>query len=310
MKRVLKVLLLIILVAVGGVVTYVYAFPEHAAAGAVNAERERSTLVRKQITLPNGLQYVYLEGGQGQTLLLLHGFGANKDNFTRVARFLVPYYKVVIPDHIGFGESSHLQDADYAPPAQAERLHAFTQALNLGAVHIGGSSMGGHIAATYAAKYPDEVLSLWLLNAGGAWSAPKSELSTRIEAGEGNPLLAQNEDQFAEIFSFVMAEPPFIPRPILNVFAQDRIKNYELERRIFDDIRGDSVEERIAGLKTPTLIVFGELDRAIHPGAAEVYHKLLPNSQVIIMPGIGHLPMLENPQQTAHDYLVFNANVK
>lgn len=309
MLRVLKFLLLIILLAAGGLTAYVYAFPEKAAAGAVASERERSGLVLKQLTLPDGLVYAYLEGGQGEPLLLLHGFGANKDNFTRIARLLVPHYRVIAPDHIGFGASSHPQDADYAPPAQVERLHAFAQALGLQKFHVGGSSMGGHIAASWAAKYPDEVQSLWLLDPGGAWSAPKSELSTLVDSGQPNPLMAQTEDQFAGIFAFVMAQPPFIPRPILNVFAQERIANFKLEQRIFDQIRADSVEQRIAGLATPALIVFGERDRAINPAAGEVYHKLLPNSQFILMPGIGHLPMLEDPSKTAADYLDFRAKL-
>jgi len=63
-----------------------------------------------------------------EPLLLLHGLGDNKDNITRIARFLTPRYRVIIPDHIGFGESSHPMEADYTPPAQAERLHALTVA--------------------------------------------------------------------------------------------------------------------------------------------------------------------------------------
>lgn len=313
MLRILKFLLLTAVLAIGGLTAYVYAFPEKAAAGAVASERERSGLTLQQITLPDGLTYAYLDSGASEpakpTLVLLHGFGANKDNFTRIARLLVPHYRVIAPDHIGFGQSSHPQDADYAPPAQAERLHAFAQALGLSKFHVGGSSMGGHIAATWAALYPDEVQSLWLLDAGGAWSAPKSELSMIVDAGQPNPLMAQTEDQFASIFAFVMSKPPFIPRPILNVFAQERIANYALEQRIFQQIRGDSVEQRITGLATPALIVFGENDRAINPAAGEVFHKLLPNSQLILMPGIGHLPMLENPSKTAEDYLAFRAKL-
>src|SRR6516164_4315536 len=97
--------------------------------------RWRSGLSRKEVAIPGGLRYVYLEGGQGEPLILLHGFGANKDNFTPVARFLTPHYRVIAPDHIGFGESSHSQDADYAAPAQAARLHAFTRALGIERFH-------------------------------------------------------------------------------------------------------------------------------------------------------------------------------
>ena len=93
--------------------------------------------------MPGGLRYVYLEGGQGEPLLLLHGFGADKDNFVRAARFLTPHFHVIVPDQIGFGESAHPLQADYAPIAQSKRLHALMQALGIKNIHLGGSSMGG-----------------------------------------------------------------------------------------------------------------------------------------------------------------------
>lgn len=276
---------------------------------ALNAERQRADLVRKEIELPGGMRYVYLEGGQGEPLMLLHGFGGNKDNFTRSARYLTPQYRVIIPDHIGFGESTHYDDADYTPDAQAERLHAFAQALRLKTVHLGGNSMGGQIAMAYAARYPSEVDSLWLLDPAGVWNAPQSEFAKIfLETGK-NHLIVRSEEDFARTFDFVMSDPPFVPRPILNVLAQERIRNADLEERIFVQIATTSVENRIAGLKTPTLIVWGEQDRVIHVGTAEVLQKLLPRSQLIIMPGIGHLPMLERPQESAEDYLRFRASL-
>ena len=300
----LAVLILFVAVAAG----FPYVAPEKATHFAVEVERYRSDLIRKEIDLPGGLRYVYLEGGQGEPLMLLHGFGANKDNFTRVARFLTPHYRVIIPDHIGFGESAHPQEADYSPPAQVERLRSLAQALGIKTLHLGGSSMGGQIAMTYAVRYPAEIKSLWLLGPAGVWSAPQSEVFKIIEKTGHNSLLAKNEDDFAQTFSFMMSDPPFIPRPMLDVMAQERIRNYNLEARIFQQIAAYSVEKYIAGMDTPTLIVFGDQDRAIPVATADILHKLLPHSQVVIMPGLGHLPMLEQPQQSAKDYLQFRAS--
>ncbi len=268
-------------------------------------ERKRAGLVRKEIDLPDGTHYVYLEGGEGEPLMLLHGFGGNKDNFTRVACFLTSHYRVIVPDHIGFGESAHPQDADYSPMAQADRLHTLTQASGIQSVHVGGNSMGGQIAMTYAALYPDEVKSLWLLDPAGVWSAPESEVRKIIVETGRNPLIVRNEDEFAQLFAMVMNEPPFVPRPILNVMAKERIRNYALEERIFKQLVGDSVEERVRGMKTPTLIVWGDKDRLVNVATADFLHKLLPNSQVVIMSGVGHVPMLERPRQSAEDYLRF-----
>ena len=305
-KLVVMALAALVLAAVG----FVYIAPEKATHFAITLERQRAGLVRKQIELPGGLRYVYLEGGQGEPLLLLHGFGADKDNFVRAARFLTPHFHVIVPDQIGFGESAHPLQADYAPIAQSKRLRALMQALGIKNIHLGGSSMGGHIALTYAALYPEEVQSLWLLDSAGVWTAPESELQKIIRQTGHNPLMARNEDEFAATFAFVMNDPPFIPRPMLNVLARERIRNFALEERIFSQLKADSIEQRIRGLSTPTLIVWGEKDRGINVATANILHTLLPNSQLILMRGIGHLPMIERPQQSAEDYLRFRASLQ
>jgi len=305
--RIIKVVLGLIIICILAGIGFLYLAPEKATKLAIDLERKRSGLTLKEITLPGELHYVYLEGGQGEPLVLLHGFGADKDNFTRVARFLTPHYRVIIPDHIGFGESSHPQDANYSAGVQAARIRTLAQALGITKLHLGGNSMGGHISMMYAALFPDEVNSLWLLDPGGVWSAPSSGLREIIVKTGENPLLARSEDEFAKIFAFVMADPPFIPRPMLNIMARERIHNYELEKRIFKEITADSAEKYVTGLKTPTLIVFGDKDRVINPATAEVLHRLMPRSEVIIMSGVGHLPMLEQPRQSADDYLKFRA---
>jgi pimeloyl-ACP methyl ester carboxylesterase len=305
--RIIKVVLGLIIICILAGIGFLYLAPEKASKLAIDLERKRSGLTLKEITLPGELHYVYLEGGQGEPLVLLHGFGADKDNFTRVARFLTPHYRVIIPDHIGFGESSHPQNANYSAGVQAARIRTLAQALGITKLHLGGNSMGGHISMMYAALFPDEVNSLWLLDPGGVWSAPSSGLREIIVKTGENPLLARSEDEFAKIFAFVMADPPFIPRPMLNIMARERIHNYELEKRIFKEITADSAEKYVTGLKTPTLIVFGDKDRVINPATAEVLHRLMPRSEVIIMSGVGHLPMLEQPRQSADDYLKFRA---
>ena len=273
--------------------------------------RERSVagLARKETTLADGTHMVWLEGGSGAPLVLVHGFGADKDNFTRVARYLTPHYRVIVPDLVGFGESSHRTDVDYHYAAQAERLHAFVQSLGLARIDIGGNSMGGGIAMSYAAQHPAEVASLWLIDCAGIAAAPPSELAKIVTSTGENPLMITKESDYPAFLHFVMSDPPWIPGSVMDVLARERIANQALERQVFRQIATDSVDAAVKGLATPTLVTWGEDDRALSVGTVPVLKTLLPNAQAVVMPHIGHAPMIERPQESAEDYLRFRAQV-
>jgi pimeloyl-ACP methyl ester carboxylesterase len=304
-----KILVLLLVLALGVVAAY-YLYPERLAKWAVRGERAVAGLSRHKADAA-GFRIVYLEGGKGEPLLLLHGFGADKDNFTRVAKLLTPRFHVIVPDLPGFGESSKPADASYTIAEQVERVHAFAQVLGLKTVHLGGSSMGGEIAAVYAAKYPAETGSLWLLAPGGVSTAPPSDLALRLQQGGSNPLVASNADEFAAIFQFVMSDPPFVPRRILDVLGQTAIANHDLSLKIFDQIRAaPPLEAQVQGLTTPTRIVWGDKDRALNVGGAQILANLMPRASVLILPGIGHLPMLERPHEVGADYLSFRDGLK
>ena len=304
MRFIKWLLILAFIVAMAGYFV-IYVKAPQTTAYFINSEREAAQLVKKHIILPDGNEMVYLEGGTGEPLILLHGFGADKDHFTRVAKWLTPHYHVIIPDLIGFGESSHPSDVDYHALSQAERVRVFARQIGITAAHFGGSSMGGQIALAYAAAHPLEVQSLWLIDTAGIWSAPKSELAVIVEQDKHNPLLIRNEDDFERAYYFAMSKPPFILRPILDVLAQTSIKNAKLAPRIFKQITTDSLESRLKNLNTSTLIVWGDEDRIIHPTTAQLLFQNLPHAHLIMMKGIGHLPMIEAPEQTAKDYLYF-----
>ena len=268
-------------------------------------ERSRAGLARKEIALADGTHIVYLEGGSGAPLVLVHGFGADKDNFTRVARYLTPHYRVIAPDLVGFGESSHRTDVDYHYAAQAQRVHDFTQALGLTRFDLGGNSMGGGIAMSLAAQHPQEVASLWLIDCAGIAAAPPSELAKIIATTDANPLIITKESDFPAFIHFVMSDPPYIPGSVMNTLARERMANQSLERQVFLQIANDSVDAAVKGLATPTLIVWGDEDRALSVGTVPVLKALLPNAQAIVMPHVGHAPMIERPQQSADDYFRF-----
>ncbi len=118
-------------------------FPEDTATLVVNLERSASDLEHKTIVIGKETWH-YLEGGpdDAEVLLLIHGFGGDKDNWTRFARSLTDNYRVIAPDLPGFGESAWHPDWNYSLLPQRSRLHGFVQALNLKQFHIAGNSMG------------------------------------------------------------------------------------------------------------------------------------------------------------------------
>lgn len=280
----------------------------------IQYERNKSDLDVKSFTLTSGDKLVYAENANltGEPLLLIHGFGGNKDNFTRIADELEDYH-LIIPDLLGFGESSKPMSADYRSQAQATRLHELLQAKGLASnIHIGGNSMGGAISVAYAAKYPKDVKSLWLVDSAGFWSAgvPKSLEGATLE---NNPLLINSKEDFYKMYDFVMYKPPYLPKSVKAVFAQERINNKELDAKILEQIVTDNVEERaqiIADYKIPTLVVWGEKDQVIKPETVNVIKDIIPQAQVIMMEDIGHVPMIEAVEQTAEDYKGFREGIK
>ncbi|KRU22514.1 alpha/beta hydrolase [Psychrobacter piscatorii] len=280
----------------------------------IQYERNKSDLDVKSFTLTSGDKLVYAENNNltAEPLLLIHGFGGNKDNFTRIADELEDYH-LIIPDLLGFGESSKPMSADYRSQAQATRLHELLQAKGLASnIHIGGNSMGGAISVAYAAKYPQDVKSLWLVDSAGFWSAgvPKSLEGATLE---NNPLLINSKEDFYKMYDFVMYKPPYLPKSVKAVFAQERINNKELDAKILEQIVTDNVEERaqiIADYNIPTLVVWGDKDQVIKPETVNVIKDIIPQAQVIMMEDIGHVPMIEAATKTADDYKGFRATLK
>ncbi|MEM9058240.1 MAG: alpha/beta fold hydrolase, partial [Pseudomonadota bacterium] len=164
--------------------------PALATRAGLGLERLRAGLKTGTVEV-DGATISYLHGGTGdEVLLLVHGFGADKDNFLRVAPHLKRRFRLVAVDLPGFGESTRLTDAGYTFAEQATRLHAIAEALGLKRVHVAGSSMGGAIAMRYALQYPDEVASLWLLAPAGVEDAKDSEMIAEYRANRRCLLVA------------------------------------------------------------------------------------------------------------------------
>ena len=307
--RIVRGLLIVVVVVLVGLIGFDYVAPEQSARLAIEMEQHRSGLHEARASIP-GFDISYLDGGSGEPLLLIHGFGADKNNFTRVARFLTPQYRVVIPDVPGFGDSSKPASATYAIAEQVERLRAFAQGLGLKRVHLGGSSMGGWISMAWAAKYPDEVASLWLLDAAGTKVGFDSELTRHYKETGEILLVAKTPAEFERIAGFVMSQPPFLPYSIRHVLAARAVADYPLHRKIFEALgKEPPVDLDAITLKVPALIVWGDEDRALNAKAVDAQKALIPGAEVVHMAGIGHLPMIEACPQSAKDYLAFRGKL-
>ena len=154
MRRI-AISLLTLVVLLGGALTFVFfVFPGTVLDVMAKSARQTAGLERKAITVGDH-EVIYLDGGSGPPVVLLHGFGSNKDLWNAVAARLTPAYRVIVPDLPGFGESTKRESANYDVQTQVKRLHEFLNNLGIEQKHIAGNSMGGMISVAYAATYPE-----------------------------------------------------------------------------------------------------------------------------------------------------------
>jgi abhydrolase domain-containing protein 6 len=305
MKKIFILTPLIILLCLFG---FYFLFPGVMFDLLITAERSAAGLKQHSIYV-KGSRIEYLEGGKGDALVLLHGFGANKDNWTRFGKHLTSHFRVIAPDLPGFGESSPDPDGDYTIRVQTERIKAFIRALGIKSLHLGGSSMGGNIAGAYASRYPKDLKSLLLIAPGGIVSSEPSEMFRRLKEGKTNPLVAASIEDYERLLDFIFVKRPFIPRAIKKYLIQEAIEHQSLNRKIFKQLRSSvddpPLEDMLKGLPVPTLIIWGLQDRVLHVSGAKILETIMPKAKAEVMDAVGHLPMIEKPEETAALYLSF-----
>lgn len=292
-----------VILVLGFVAVHVFRWPLFRVA--IRAQRSKAGLVEKSVEV-DGHRFVYLDGGSGEALVLLHGFGANKDNWLQIAPLLTPHYRLIIPDLPGFGDSTRVESARYSAHEQLTRIHSFVEKLELGAIHIGGNSMGGWLAGLYAARYPEEVKSQWLLAPAGVVSAEPSELFQGIEKGD-NALLVETPEDFARLMQMCFSKLPYVPNAFQRCLCEQNIREQPFNAKIFAELAIDppELERELAGCAVKTQILWGDGDRILHYSGAAILDNVMGNAQTIVMEKMGHCPMLERPQETADFYLKF-----
>jgi len=291
-----------------GLTGFYYLFPGTVYNILLKIERSSSGLTQNSIKV-NGLSIEYLEGGSGETLLLIHGFTGDKDNWTRLGKHLTPHFRLIAIDLPGFGNSSKAPDGDYTISTQAKRLKSFAEELNLRSFHLGGSSMGGYIASVYASNYPEDIKSLLLVAPLGVNSSELSHFDQQLIDGKPNIFFVNNLSDYDLLLDNLFVERPFLPVPLKKGLAEVAVKNEPLYSMIFNQIYRPvdvpPLEEVLNHLSSRTQIIWGTKDQIIHVSGAEILGSIIPESTISIMENMGHSPMIENPEETADRYLEF-----
>ncbi|MHC1478786.1 alpha/beta fold hydrolase [Frateuria aurantia] len=258
-------------------------------------------LNKKQV-LAGDTNWVYYEGGTGPTLLLLHGFGSNKEVWLPLAAKLTPRFHVVIPDLPGWGESSRDPAASYNLNVQAQRLENFVQAIHLPGMILVGHSMGGGIAGLYALAHPDHVAGLVLMDSIGLKSNDNA-FTREVQAGH-DPFIFDDRAGFYRALDLAFEHPPKVPARFADVFVQRNQQDRAFIEKTFKELTDPSqvlaLQNHLAEFITPVMGLWCRNDKIVDYSALESLRNGLSHAHSISATTIndcGHMPMLEKTDE-------------
>lgn len=242
------------------------------------------------------------------SVLMLHGYSADKNIWLRFARHFVGHYRVIIPDIAGHGETGFKAGGGYDIALQAKRLIQLLDVCGVEKVHVIGNSMGGYIAAWLAATYPERIASVALIDPAGVTAPQASDMERHLANGH-NPFLIHSREEFRRFYAMTMAEPPWVPGVVLDAIAQRYQQQREELEEIFKDFRASApMEPKLPAIKAPALLLWGREDRLIDVSSVAIWSKGIADLRVEIWDHVGHMPMVEQPASTARLYREFLAS--
>jgi pimeloyl-ACP methyl ester carboxylesterase len=256
----------------------------------------------------------------GHTVVLLHGnnfagfyFGGPIDALRKEG------FRVIVPDQIGYGRSSK-PIMPYKFNDMARNTRAILQHLNVAKVMVVGHSMGGMLAARFATQYPDVVERLVLYNPIGLTDPRFSRPADSLEDTYARTLASTFQTVRSSLLRYV-AHNPAAWTPELEQYARIRYswtlgadwpRLAMVQTLVGQMLYDDQVVDDWAHITVPTLAFGGDQDRL--PGSAAVFQERMKyiaatipngNGRLHLLPGLGHVPHLEAPQQTYPPLIAF-----
>lgn len=221
---------------------------------------------------------------EGTTFLLIHGVAGSSIQWREVMEQLETKYRVIALDLPGHGISTGRGGRSVESYLKAVR--SFTTALSLPPAILCGYSLGGAIAMEYGLKYPEDVLALGLISSGARLKVAPLFLETCLEKD-------------MEKLQILLAKYAFSPAVSL-IQIQKWYKKWGLPSSevIYGDFLACNSFDRIddvEAIKTPALVVCGDEDRMTPVKYSEFLSSKIKNSSLHIIPGGGHMLMVEKP---------------
>lgn len=294
----------ILLLAVGFIVWCLF-FAKHHGIGKFIYEKALLLDMRMVKLFPversnNGEQYSYLTNHEPTKppMILLHGFSADKNIWLKFAKHAAKDYNLFIPDLMGHGDIAYNKQQNYSAFEQAKYVTRFMTMLKIDKpMSIVGNSMGGMIAAILAKDESTFVIDKCvLIDPAGA----KTDFALQMKSENYNPFIHATEEDSLAFFEQVMHKPPFVPPAVKLYVAQTQYlaKKDQLAHMFSDFFNPDEFFDEPLTLNAQrTILIWGQEDALLPVTDAQRWEELVACSGSVFA-GIGHMPMVECPQQT------------
>ncbi|QSQ26333.1 alpha/beta hydrolase [Pyxidicoccus parkwayensis] len=254
----------------------------------------------------DGLRIHYRDQGQGPLLVLLHGSNASLFTWEGWVRELSSHYRVISLDLPGHGLTGPDPKQRYTWTGMAEVLEAFRARLGLERFHLAGNSMGGAVAWHYALLHPEHVDRLILVDAAGY---PRDEPAPLVFRLARTPVLGEllshvtPRQVIEKNVRAVYGDPSKVKEADVDRYYALLLRegNREATRERLRATTDDGLWRRLGEVRAPTLVLWGAKDTWILPRYGERFDRDVPDSRLVVYPGLGHVPMEEDPASTAAD---------